>query len=159
MPWWKFWSDEEDEEGPRDHYRKGREFAEEGEYRQALTSFRLAFNEASDRAEKVKALEEMAMAYTQLKWFDEAIKTYRRALETDAESPGSHYGLAFCYKKRGQVEAACRHLEAFLDNPPDGPEADRHVRHARETLEELRGEDAGTGPGSSSPSAGDADRG
>ena len=37
----------------------------------------------------------------------------------------------------GQTEAAA-HLEAFLEMPPTGAEADRWVRHARQTLDELR---------------------
>lgn len=159
MSWWKFWSDEEDEAASPDYYEEGEELLEEGKYHEALTSFRLAKKEAP---EDPAIREQMAVVYTQIGLTDEAIKTYRRALELDARSPGSHYGVAYLYLERGQEGAARRHLEAFLENPPDEPEANEHVRHARETLEELRGgQPGGSGPGPSSdaPSGEGADRG
>lgn len=159
MSWWKFWSDEEDEAASPDYYEEGVQLARREKYHEALTSFRLALRESP---ENVAAMEQMAVVYTRIGMTDEAIKTYRRALEADAESSGSHYGVAYLYLDRGQEEAARRHLEAFLENPPDEPQANEHVRHARETLEELRGEQpSGTGPGSSpdAPSGEGPDRG
>ncbi len=159
MSWWKFWSDEEDEAASPDYYEEGVRLAREEKYHEALTSFRLALRESP---ENVAALEQMAVVYTRIGMTDEAIKTYRRALEADVESPGSHYGVAYLYLDRGQEAAACRHLEAFLGNPPDEPEANEHVRHARETLEELRQEQeggTGEGPAHDAPSGGGRDRG
>jgi len=49
-----------------------------------------------------------------------------------------YYGLAFLLLKRGDLAEAAAHLEAFLEAPPAGAEADRWVRHARQTLDELR---------------------
>ena len=40
--------------------------------------------------------------------------------------------------KRGETAVATAHLQAFLDAPPTGGEADRWVRHARQTLDDLR---------------------
>ena len=37
----------------------------------------------------------------------------------------------------GRRDEAGEHLRAFLASPPDGPEAQRHVDHARQTLETL----------------------
>lgn len=135
MPWWKFWSDEEDAAASPDYYEEGKELAEEGKYHEALTSFRLAKKESP---EEPAVREQMAVVYTRIGMTDEAIKTYRRALELDARSPGAHYGLAYLYEDRDQYEAACRHLEAFLENPPDGPKGEESVRKARRTLRELR---------------------
>ena len=50
--------------------------------------------------------------------------------------------LAFLLIKRGDLAEAAAHLEAFLEAPPSGSEADRWVRHARHTLDELRNEAA-----------------
>ena len=33
-----------------------------------------------------------------------------------------------------------QHLRAFLAQPPEGPEATRHIEHARSSLEQLTGE-------------------
>ena len=47
------------------------------------------------------------------------------------------YGLAFLLLKRGDNPKAIDHLQAFLARPPKGPDADRWVKHAEETLTEL----------------------
>ena len=142
MPWWKFWSDEEDVAGSPDYYEEGEELLEKGKYHEALTSFRLAKKEAP---EDPAIREQMAVVYTQIGLTDEAIKTYRRALELDARSPASHYGLAYLYEDRDQYEAARRHLEAFLEHPPDWSDAEESVRKARRKLQELREREEGTG--------------
>ena len=57
---------------------------------------------------------------------------------------GAHYGLAFLLLRRGDTSDAAFHLEAFLmDPPPPSAEAERWVRHARETLERIRATPAG----------------
>jgi len=43
--------------------------------------------------------------------------------------------------KRGDREGAQKHLDAFLLKPPSGPEAERWVRHAEETLVMLRSDE------------------
>jgi hypothetical protein len=40
--------------------------------------------------------------------------------------------------KRSDRAGAEKHLQAFLAKPPSGPEAERWVRHAQMTLDELR---------------------
>jgi hypothetical protein len=52
---------------------------------------------------------------------------------------GARYGLAFLLLRRGDTGNAAFHLESFLMDPPaPSAEADRWIRHARETLERLR---------------------
>ena len=53
----------------------------------------------------------------------------------------AHYGLAFLFLRRGNVDDGVAHLRTFLAHPPDLAEAARHVAHARATLAELTGED------------------
>jgi hypothetical protein len=43
--------------------------------------------------------------------------------------------------KRGDFGGAQRHLHAFLSNPPKSAEADRWVRHAQQTLDQLASRD------------------
>ena len=49
-------------------------------------------------------------------------------------------GIAFLLLKRSDRAGAERHLTAFLAKPPSGAESERWIRHAEETLEQLRGE-------------------
>jgi tetratricopeptide (TPR) repeat protein len=127
-----------------DYYREGLELLNVGKYHEALTSFRLALRETP---RDTAVLQQMAITYTRIGMTDEAIKTYRSVLDVDAGVPGAHYGLAFLLLRDGRSSEALDHLKAFLDHPPQGPEARRHIDHARQTLAELQN-DAG---GSSAP--------
>lgn len=138
MSWWKFWEDAADgEEETPDYYAEGVQLAAQERFHEALTSFRLALRESPD---DTAALEQMAVVYTRIGMTDEAIKTYRKALDVDPESAAAHYGLGFLLLKRGQGEPAVRHLEAFLATAPEDASASDHVRHARQTLDQIRGE-------------------
>ncbi|CAN5892825.1 hypothetical protein BH23GEM9_BH23GEM9_02330 [soil metagenome] len=118
-----------------DYYREGVDLLNAGKYHEALTSLRLAQRDSpTDSA----VLQQIAIAYTRIGMTDEAIKTYRAVLAADADTPSAHYGLAFLLLRQGRPDDAESHLGAFLAAPPDGPEAQRHVEHARETLQELR---------------------
>ena len=106
-----------------------------GDFDAALTSYRLALR---DHPQDPRILQNMAIAFSRTGRLNEAVSAYRRALELDPELSGAHYGLAFLHLKRGDHAEAAAHLEAFLETPPTGSEADRWVRHARQTLDELR---------------------
>lgn len=108
----------------------------QGDYDAALTSYRLALR---DHPTDLRVLQNMAIAYTKTHRIEEAIRTYRRALEIDQSLAGAHYGVAFLLLKRGERNAAARHLRAFLGQPPRGPDADRWIQHAERTLKELDG--------------------
>ncbi len=119
-----------------DYYREGVELLGVGKYHEALTSFRLALREAPN---DVAVLQQIAIAYTRIGMTDEAKKMYRGVLEKDAGAVGAHYGLAFLLLRDGDTTRATEHLEAFLADAPDAPEAARHVEHARRTFDELTG--------------------
>lgn len=106
----------------------------QGDYDAALTSYRLALR---DHPADLRILQNMAIAYTKTNRVDEAIRFYRKALEIDHGLAGAHYGLAFLLMKRGETDAAAEHLRVFLDHPPQGPDADKWVDHARRTLAQL----------------------
>ncbi|PYO77594.1 MAG: hypothetical protein DMD63_10410 [Gemmatimonadetes bacterium] len=97
----------------------------QGDYDAALTSYRLALRQ---RPNNHKVLQNMAIACC-----------YRRALTIEPKLSGAHYGLAFLLLRRGDVSDAAYHLEAFLMDPPRGPEAERWVKHAQKTLDEMKG--------------------
>ncbi len=135
MAMWKKLFGARDEEKV-DYYREGLELLKVEKYHEALTSFRLALREApNDQA----VSQQIAITYTRIGMFDEAKKTYRGVLERDAAASGAHYGLAFLLLREGREEEAVQHLRAFLAQPPEGPEAQRHIQHARGKLAELTG--------------------
>jgi tetratricopeptide (TPR) repeat protein len=76
----------------------------------------------------------MAIAFTKTNRHDEAIRYYRKALEVDQSLAGAHYGIAFLLLRRGERDSAAQHLRAFLDRPPRGPDADKWIEHASQTL-------------------------
>ncbi|MDB4915891.1 MAG: Tetratricopeptide 2 repeat-containing protein [Gemmatimonadetes bacterium] len=106
----------------------------QGDFDAALTSYRLALR---DHPNDPRILQNMAIAFSRTSRLEEAVRAYKRALELDPLLSGAHYGLAFLLLKRGSTAEAVTHLEAFLAAPPSGPEADRWVRHAKQTLEDL----------------------
>ena len=137
MAWWKKLFGGSDDSERVDYYEEGLDLLAEGKYHEALTSFRLALKESPGDP---IVLQQIAIAYTRIGMTDEAAKTYRHVLQKEPSASGAHYGLAFLLVRAGQPREAVPHLKAFLAEPPDGPEAEEHVRHARETLEELTGE-------------------
>lgn len=125
-----------------DYYREGLELLKVSKYHEALTSFRLAQRDSPDD-EAVS--QQIAITYTRIGMTDEAKKTYRSVLERDPNAAGAHYGLAFLVLREGRQEEAVQHLRAFLAQPPEGPEAAKHIEHARASLAELTGELPETG--------------
>ena len=107
----------------------------QGDYDAALTSYRLALR---DTPNDLRVLQNMAIAFSRTGRLDEAVRAYRRALEIDPALSGAHYGLAFLLVKRGDNAGAEKHLQAFLSQPPSGEEAERWIRPAQATLEQLR---------------------
>jgi Flp pilus assembly protein TadD len=106
----------------------------QGDFDAALTSYRLALR---DHPNDPRILQNMAIAFSRTGRLEEAVRAYRRALELEPQLSGAHYGLAFLQLKRGDTAEAISHLQAFLDAPPAGAEADRWVRHARQTLDKF----------------------
>ena len=127
-----------------DYLNEALSLERQGDFDAALTSYRLAMR---DHPNDPRILQNMAIAFSRTGRMNEAIGAYRRALELDPELSGAHYGLAFLLLKRGETEGAAEHLERFLARPPQSPEAERWIRHATQTLEELRGGGSGGGAG------------
>ena len=112
------------------------ELEKRGDYSNALTSYRLALREKPD---DLQVLQNMAIAFSRTSQPEEAIRSYRRALQIDPELAGAHYGLAFLLLKRGYTAPAAVHLEGFLRNSTDSDAQSAKFRaHAEHTLRELQ---------------------
>ena len=107
----------------------------QGDYDAALTSYRLALR---DHPSDPRILQNIAIAYSRIGRLEDAIRSYRRALDVAPELSGAHYGLAFLLLKRGDRAGAMSHLDAFLGKPLVDAEMERWVRHAEQTLVALR---------------------
>lgn len=155
MSWWSRLLGGKSESGLKpqrlDYLSEALALERQGDFDAALTSYRLALR---DRPNDRRILQNMAIAYSRTGRLEDAIRCYRRALEVDPSLSGAHYGLAFLLLKRGDAMGAEYHLEAFLAHPPAGQEAERWVRHAEQTLEELR---SGGGPTPAGEAGGDGD--
>src|SRR3970040_1014468 len=131
MGFWKrlFGRDRSRELKPQrlDYLNEALALERQGDYEGALTSYRLALR---DRPSDLRVLQNMAIAFTKTNRHDDAIRTYRRALEIDGTLAGAHYGLAVLLLKRGARAQATRHLRAFLSRPPRGPDAQKWIAHA-----------------------------
>ena len=112
------------------------ELEKRGNYAEALTSYRLALREKPD---DLQVLQNMAIAFSRTAQPEEAIRSYRRALQIDPELAGAHYGLAYLLLKRGDTAHAAMHLEGFLRNTTGTDERSAKFRaHATQTLTELQ---------------------
>lgn len=144
MPFWSRLTGKSGSQKPHklDYLSEALALERQGDYDAALTSYRLALR---DQPSNFKVLQNMAIAYTKTGQPDQAIKCYRGALQIEPKLAGAHYGLAFLLLKRGDLDDAAYHLEAFLMDAPQSPEAGRWVTHAQATLDSLRTH--GTTPG------------
>lgn len=144
MGFWKrlFGRDRSRELKPQrlDYLNEALALERQGDFEGALTSYRLALR---DHPSDLRVLQNMAIAFTKTNRHDDAIRTYRRALEIDTTLAGAHYGLAFLLLKRGETDQAAKHLRAFLARPPRGADAQKWVEHAKQSLTEM-GEPGGS---------------
>ncbi len=121
---------------PVNYLAEALELEKRGDYSNALTSYRLALRATPD---DLQVLQNMAIAFSRTSQPEEAIRSYRRALQIDPELAGAHYGLAFLLLKRGYTAPAAVHLEGFLRNSSGTDAQSTKFRaHAEHTLKELQ---------------------
>jgi tetratricopeptide (TPR) repeat protein len=108
----------------------------QGDLDAAIVSYRLALR---DHPSDPKILQNLAIAESRTGKLEDAVRHYRRALELDQLLVGAHYGLAFLLLRRGEHTGAAKHLRAFLENPPRGPEGQRWIEHAELALQSIEG--------------------
>lgn len=125
-----------DSSRPVNYLAEALELEKRGDYNNALTSYRLALRENPD---DLQVLQNMAIAFSRTSQPEEAIRSYRRALQIDPELAGAHYGLAYLLLKRGYTAPAAVHLEGFLRNSTGTDAQSAKFRaHAEQTLKELQ---------------------
>ena len=95
-----------------------------------------------DHPNDPRILQNMAIAFSRTGRMNEAIGAIGARSSSTPSCRARTTGSPSSCIKRGDLAEAAAHLEAFLEAPPPAPKADRWVRHARQTLDELRAEPA-----------------
>ena len=122
---------------PTDFLAEALELESRGDLANALTSYRLALREHPD---DLRVLQNIAIVFSKTSQPEEAIRSYRRALQLAPDLAAAHYGLAFLLLKRGGTAEAALHLESFLRSSKEGDPATAKFReHATRTLDRLKG--------------------
>ena len=138
MTWWRrlVGGSSDRSTPPPDFLAEALDLEARGDIPNALTSYRLALRE---RPDDLRVLLNMAIAFSRTGQPEEAIRSYRRALEVDGAQAGAHYGLAFLLLKRGRTDEAAEHLAAYLDTTSaDDPGTTKFRAHAERTLAALQ---------------------
>jgi len=92
------------------HVNLGRMLHEEGAPAAAEKHYRAALE--SDPKNETAAFN-LGVALEDLGRIDDALKAYRNALALDPANADAHYNLAGIYERRGEKQAAIRHLKAY----------------------------------------------
>lgn len=92
------------------HVNLGRILHEEGAPAAAEPHYRAALEARPDHE---TAAYNLGVALEDLGRVDEAVAAYRRALALDPDNADAHFNLAGIYERRGEQQAALRHLKAY----------------------------------------------
>ena len=92
------------------HVNLGRVLHEEGATAAAEQHYRAAME--ADPHHEIAAFN-LGVALEDLGRIADALHAYRRALSLDPENADAHYNLAGIYERRGEKQAALRHLKAY----------------------------------------------
>jgi tetratricopeptide (TPR) repeat protein len=97
---------------PDAHVNLGRLLQEQGKVSEAILQYREALRLAPRHA---TAAFNLGTAFEDQKKIGDAIDSYRQALFFDDRLADAHYNLSRLYEKKGQGQAALRHLRAYRD--------------------------------------------
>jgi tetratricopeptide (TPR) repeat protein len=100
----------EDQDHSDAHVNLGRMLHEEGAPALAEQHYRSAM--AADPEHPTAAFN-LGVALEDLGRVDDAVKAYKRALVLDPQNADAHYNLAGIYERRGEKQAALRHLKSY----------------------------------------------
>ncbi len=79
------------------------------------------------KAAQIAAYNELGNKYKQKGIYDEAIASYKKALEINPKDAGSHYNLGFAYVKKGLYNEAVHETESALKLDPKMADAHRNL--------------------------------
>lgn len=106
-----------------------------GKNAEAIEQFEAAVKIKDDSAIDVN----LANAYEQVKRYDDAIKTYRHAIELNPNNPSAHCNLGYSLMQEGKVEEAIPEFRKTIELDPNMPEAKSDLEKALQMMQ-VKGE-------------------
>jgi Flp pilus assembly protein TadD len=105
---------------PDEHFQKGNEAAQAGDYEQAIVEFEAVLEK---EPENVSAMSNLGVVYYNLGRLDEAIEQYQKAIEIAPEDADIHSNLAAAYVQQNQLDKGLEEYQAAVDLNPRLAEA------------------------------------
>jgi tetratricopeptide (TPR) repeat protein len=103
-----------------EHFKKGNEFAQSGDFESAIVEYEAALELEPDN---VSALTNLGVAYYSTGDLDGAIAQYNKAIEIAPEDADIYSNLAAAYVQKGQLDKALETYETAVKHNPDLAEA------------------------------------
>ena len=98
-----------------EHFQKGNEYIQAGQFDKAVVEFEAVLKEEPDR---VSALTNLGVAYYNVGRLDDAIAQYQKALEVGPDDADIHSNLAAAYvQKNDLAQALAEYQKAITINP------------------------------------------
>jgi chromosome segregation ATPase len=84
---------------------------------------KIALLKDATRKERANLYYYLALAYTQAKVYEEAMKAYKRSLQYEPDNAQAHYNLGLLYQHyKGDSQRAIQHLRQYMKLNPEGPD-------------------------------------
>ena len=115
------------EAGGEDHFKSGLRAYFSKNYEEAITQFKksILINPANPTV-----YSNLGYVYFDIGMIERAYEYQKRAIEIDPNHANAHYGLALIAKKEGDLPAARKHWERYLQIEPEG----YYARRAKEEI-------------------------
>jgi tetratricopeptide (TPR) repeat protein len=110
-----------------DHFRKGNEFSQSGDFEKAVEEYTKALEL---EPENVDAMSNLGVTYYNLGQLDEAIEQYSNALELAPRDADIHSNLAAAYVQKHQQSGAQDQLESALEQYTESIELEPNLAEA-----------------------------
>ena len=77
----------------------------------------------------------LANAYVQAKRYDDAVRSYKRALELNPQNASAHCNLGYVLMQQGKLDDAIREFQKTLEIDPDMPQGKADLHQASQMKE------------------------
>jgi Flp pilus assembly protein TadD len=105
-----------DTPSPAERFEQGNEYAQQGEFEQAIAEYEAVLEAEPDN---VSAMTNLGVALYNVRRLDEAIAQYQKALEIAPNDADIHSNLGAAYVQKGQLQEALAEYQRAVDLQPD----------------------------------------
>lgn len=100
------------------YYRLGYLYAKKGDFQKSL-DYHLKLMDTGIVSEPAKLQCDIGQTYLQINDMKKAMEAFKKAVELDPAFAHSHFYLAICYERLGDIEKAISETETYLAKYPD----------------------------------------